>query len=31
LIAELEPIKAAKEEERDNLIDYKALLVEKLA
>jgi len=31
LIAELEPIKARKEEERDNLLDYKALLEAKLA
>jgi len=30
-LTELRPIKAKKEEERDNLLDYKALLVAKLA
>jgi len=31
LLTELRPIKAKKEEERDNLLDYKALLEAKLA
>jgi hypothetical protein len=30
-LAELKPIKARKEEERDNLIDYRALLITKIS